>query len=538
MRTRVIRTTSVAVFVAVFGTTPSVFAQVSQTSQQLATAAAPQTRRLTADEAVRLALENNLGIRVARVDPQIEDLNIVNAKTGWTPNFSTTFSSNSNDAPNQNFLAGAQGTKTSSDQMLSNVGINQVLPWGGSYEVGWDSSRFNSNSSFSTFSPQLRSSLALNYTQPLLRNWKIDNTRQQVLLTSKNREIADVGLRQTIAVTTRTVRNAFWDLAYAIASLDVQRQSLDLANESLRDTRARVEIGTQPPIDIVEAEAEVARRQEAVIVAEGQIGDAEDTLRTLVFDPNSPDFWTIKIEPTELPPFAPVTVDVDAAVKNALSRRTDLEQSRKSIEAEDINIRFYRNQSMPDVNASINYGLQGLGGTQLVRGQGPFGPGTGDVLGSSQRGFGTVLGDLFQNTYPNWTAQLNISYPIGTSSAEANLARVQLERTQAQTRLREQELQIATQVRAAAREVQTNQQRVESSRSARQLAERRLDAEQRKFEAGTSTTFLVFQAQRDLAQARNVELQNVLNFHRSIVNLETVQEAPLLGAGSQTAAVR
>ncbi len=538
MRTIAIRATVLAAFVAVFGTPASVFAQVSQTSQQLATAAAPETRKLTADEAVRLALENNLGIRVARIDPQIQDTNILNAKTGWTPNFSTTFSSNSNDAPNQSFLAGAQGTKTSSDQVLSNIGVNQTLPWGGNYEVGWDSSRFNSNSSYSTFSPQLRSTVVFNYTQPLLRNWKIDNTRQQVLTTSKNREIADVGLRQTVAITTRTVRNAFWDLAYAIASLGVQRQSLDLANESLRDTRARVEIGTTPPIDIVEAEAEVARRQEAVIVAEGQIGDAEDALRTLVFDPNSPDFWTIKIEPTELPPFAPVTVDVDAAVKNALSRRTDLEQSRKSIEADDINIRFYRNQSLPDVNASINYGLQGLGGTQLTRGNGPFGPGTGDVLSSSQRGFGTVLSDLFQNTYPNWTAQLTIGYPIGTSTSEANLARVQLERTQAQTRLREQELQITTQVRVAARDVQTNQQRVESSLSARQLAERRLDAEQRKFEAGTSTSFLVFQAQRDLSQARNVELQNVLNFHRSIVNLETVQEAPLQGGGSQTAAVR
>ena len=526
MRTMVIRGAVLAAFMAVSGTPASVFAQVSQGGQQLATAS-PQTRRLTSDEAVRLALENNLGIRVARIDPQIQDLNIVNAKTGWTPNFSTTFSSNSNDAPNQNFLAGAQGTKTSSDQVLSNIGVNQVLPWGGTYEVGWDSSRFNSNSSFSTFSPQLRSSFALNYTQPLLRNWKIDNTRQQVAITSKNREIADVSLRQTVATTTRTVRNAFWDLAYAIASLGVQRQSLDLANESLRDTRARVEIGTTPPIDIVEAEAEVARRQEAVIVAEGQIGDAEDALRTLVFDPNSPDFWTMKIEPTELPPFAPVTVNVEAAVKNALSRRTDLEQARKSIEADDINIRFYRNQSLPDVNASLNYGLQGLGGTQLVRGAGPFGPGTGDVLGSSQRGFGTVLGDLFQNSYPNWTAQLNISYPIGTSSAEANLARVQLEKNQAQTRIRDQELQVATQVRVAARDVQTNQQRVESSRSARQLAERRLEAEQRKFEAGTSTSFLVFQAQRDLALARNVELQNILNFHRSIVNLETVQEAPL-----------
>jgi outer membrane protein TolC len=543
MRTRVTRVRVVAALLAVFGTSASVFAQAPQPSQQQAVSS-PLTRRLTADEAVKLALENNLGIRVARIDPQVQDLNIVNAKTGWTPNFSTTLQTNNNAAPNQNFLAGAQGGKTTSDQFAGNLGLTQTLPWGGSYDFGWDSSRFNSNSSFSTFSPQLRSSLALNYTQPLLRNWKIDNTRQQVQITSKNREIADVSVRQTVAVTTRAVRNAFWDLAYTNASLGVQRQSLELAEESLRDTRARVEIGTTPPIDIVEAEAEVARRREAVIVAEGQIGDAEDALRALVFDPNMPDFWTIKIEPTDLPAFEPITVDTDAAVRNALSHRTDLEQSRKSIEGDDINIRFYRNQMLPDVSANLNYGLQGLGGTQLQRGNGPFGPGTGDVLGSSQRGFGTVLGDLFQNQYPSWTAGVTISYPVGTSSAEANLARVQLERTQAQTRLRNQELQIATQVRAAAREVQTNQQRVESSRSARQLAERHLEAEQRKFEAGTSTSFLVFQAQRDLSLARNVELQNVLNFHRAVIDLETVQEAPLQGGNAggtgsaQTAAVR
>jgi outer membrane protein TolC len=259
---------------AVFGTSASVFAQAPQPSQQPAAAPA-LSRRLTADEAVKLALENNLGIRVARIDPQVQDLNIVNAKTGWTPNFSTTIQTQSNDAPNQNFLAGGQGTRTESDQFAGNIGIAQTLPWGGNYDIGWDSSRFNSNSSFSTFSPQLRSSFAVNYSQPLLRNWKIDNTRQQVLITSKNREIADVSVRQTVATTTRNVRNAFWDLAYTIASLGVQQQSLDLAQESLRDTRARVEIGTTPPIDIVQAEAEVARRREAVIVAEGQIGDAE-----------------------------------------------------------------------------------------------------------------------------------------------------------------------------------------------------------------------------------------------------------------------
>jgi outer membrane protein TolC len=527
----------VAAMLAVFGTSASVFAQASQSSQQLA-ASAPQVRKLTADDAVALALENNLGIRVARVDPQIEDLNIVGARAGWTPSFSSTFQTNSADAPNRNFLAGAQGIKTSTDQFSSNLGVTQTLPWGGNYEVGWDSARFSSNSLFSTFSPELRSSLVLNYNQPLLRNFGIDNVRQQVLISTKNREISDVGLRQTVAATTRTVRNAYWDLAFAIASLGVQQQSFDLAQESLRNTRARVEIGTTPPIEIVEAEAEVARRREAVIVAQGQIGDAEDSLRALVFDPSMPDFWTIKIEPAPPPPFEPVVVDTEAAVRNALSRRTDLEQSRKAIEANDINVRFYRNQTLPDVSANINYGLQGLGGTQLQRGLGPFGPGSGDVLSTSQRSFGTVLSDLFANEYPNWTAALNISYPIGTSTADANLARTRLEQSQAQTRLRNQELQVATQVRAAARQVETNQQRVESSRSARELAERRLEAEQRKFEAGTSTSFLVFQAQRDLSQARNSELQNVLGFHRSIVDLETVQEAPLQGGGTQNATVR
>ena len=146
----------------------------------------------------------------------------------------------------------------------------------------------------------------------------------------------------------------------------------------------------------------------------------------------------------------------------------------------------------------------------------------------------TVLSDLFANQYPNWTAALNISYPLGTSQSDANLARERLEQSRAQTQLRNQELQVATQVRVAARQVQTNQQRVESSRSARQLAERRLEAEQRKFEAGTSTSFLVFQAQRDLSQARNEELQNVLDFHRSVVDLETVQDAPLQGGGGGT----
>jgi len=296
-----------------------------------------------------------------------------------------------------------------------------------------------------------------------------------------------------------------------------------------------VEIGTTPPIDIVEAESEVAQREEAVIVGEAQIQTAEDQLRALVFDPATPDFWTMHIEAVDLPSFQPIAVDADAAVRNALDKRTDLQQTSKSMEVTDINIRFLRNQSLPDVTASFNYGLSGIGGTQLVRGPGPFGPGTGEVTGQLQRPFGNVLGDLVGNSFPAWTAALNISYPLGHSQAEANLAKARLQNAQQLAQLRNQQLQASTQVREAARQVVTNQKRVDSTRASRTLAERRLDAEQRKLAAGTSTNFVVFQTQRDLAVARNNELKAILDFNQSLVDLETVQEVPLTPNAGRTA---
>jgi outer membrane protein TolC len=488
-----------------------------------ASVSAQEVRRLTVDDAVRLALENNLGIQVAQINPRLEDLSIAEARGAWTPSFNSTLQSGHTESPSNSFLSGAQGTSITDQRLVTNLGVGQALPWGGSYSVGWDTSRSTTTNLFSNFSPQLRSSLALNYQQPLLRGFTIDSARQQLLVSRTDRDISDITLRETMAATTRAVRHAYWDLAYAIASLTVQRQSLELAQESLRNTRARVEIGTTPPIDIVEAEAEVATRQEAVIVAEAQIETAQDALRALIYDPDMAEFWTLRMEPTDVPPFDPVPVNVEASVARALDRRTDLQQARKTLERSDINIRYFRNETLPDVTASLDYGLTGLGGTQFLRGSGFPGP----VIGQSQRSFATVLSDLFGNEYPNWTATLNISYPIGVSAPEASLARERLQYSQGLTELKNRQLQVVTQVRETARQVQTNRQRVETTRSSRQLAERRLEAEQRKFTAGTSTSFIVFQAQRDLAEARNNELRAILDYIRSTVDLETVQEAPL-----------
>lgn len=491
----------------------------------LAPGASAQTtdvRRVTVEEAVRLALENNLGIRAARIDPQIEDLGVAQAQAAWFPTLTSTLQSVSTDSPSNSFLSGAE-TRISDDRFNTNVGLAQTLPWGGRYNVGWDSSRSTTTNIFSNFSPQVRSSLALTYVQPLLRGYSIDTPRQQLLLSRNAREIADVTLREAIAVMSRNVRYAFWDLAFAIATLDVQRQSLELAQESLRNTRARIEIGTTPPVDQIEAEAEVAQREEAVILGEGQVGTTEDALRALIYDPSSPDFWTLRIEPAELPPFVPTRIDIEAATRAALDRRSDLQQSRKNIEATDIDLRFFRNQTLPDVTASFDYGLTGLGGTQFLRGAGFPGP----IVGQSERGFGTVLGDLFRNDFPSWTASLNISYPLGATPQAADVARARLQYTRQQTQLREAELQVVSQVREAGRQVLTNQRRVETTIVSRQLAERRLEAEERKLTAGTTTTFFVFQAQRDLAQARNNLVRAVLDYQRSLVDFETAQEAPL-----------
>ena len=528
MRMTTIRSGLLLVILASWNAWPA-SAQIAQgAGASLAAAPGDQVRRLTVDDAVRLALENNLGIQVARLNPQIQDLSVALARSAWAPSLSTTVQSSGADTPNTSFLSGSQGNKTTNGRLTSNVGLGQQTPWGGSYTVGWDSTRSTTTNLFSNFSPQLSSSLAFSIRQPLLRNYSIDNLRQQLLASEKNREISDVEVQQTLATTSRAVRDAYWDLAYANASLLVQQQSLDLARESLRETNSRIQIGTTPPIDAVEAQAEVALRDEAVIVAQAQIDTAQDVLRALVFNQSAPDFWTTRIEPTDLPAFQPVTVNLDGAVRNALQMRTDLQQARKSLEANDISIRYFRNQELPDVTASVDYGLSGLGGTQFTRGAGFPGPITGQI----QRGFGSVLGDLFQNQFPSWTLALNVSYPLGRSQQEANLARAELQSSQGQTQLKNAELQVVTQVRNVARQVQTNQKRVESTRASRGLAEQRLDAEQKKLAAGISTNFIVFQAQRDLAQARNNELAASLDYVRAIIDFEALQEAAPAGGAT------
>ena len=512
----------------------STFSISLQTATAQAAAQPPteSVRRLSIDEAVALAVEQNLGIRIQRFDPQIQDVGIAQARSFWAPSINTTLSRQSQTQQSTNAFSGS-GSSIAIGSVFTQVGLSQTLPWGASYAANWNGSHLSTTSLSTTFNPQLSSNINFQFTQPLLRNFEIDQIRQGVAASKKARELSDIQLNSVITGTLRAVKNAYWDLSYANANLKTQQQSLALSQQSLKDEQKRVEIGVRAPIDIVQAQAEVASNEERVIVAEASIKAAQDNLRALVLDPGTPEFWTVTFEPTDIASFSAQAIDVDAAVRNALEKRSDLRGAKNSLEQSDINVRYYRNQVKPDVNANLSYITSASGGVQLspVTDLAAIISGNATRTIVADRGFGRVLGDIFQNTYPNWTVGVSVGYPLGASTAHANLARVRLQYEQAQTQLRSLQMQVATQVRGAARNVQTNQQRVQSARASRELQEKKLEAEEKKLAAGMSSSFFVFQAQRDLALARTAEIQAISDYNKSLVDFEAVQQVSL-GGGS------
>ncbi len=475
--------------------------------------------RLTRDDVVRLALENNAGLAADRLDPAISAERLAAARSAFVPNLSGALQRNSQKIPSSNLFSGDSSVKTAF--WSGSAGVNQLLPWGGgSYDVTFDSARTTTTNPLSTFTPSVTSTIQAVFSQPLLRNFKTDAVRGQVELALQNRDISELRLQARTALTSAAAENAYWNLVSARAAVGVQQRSLDLALELERTNRARVDVGQSPPLDLVTARAEVAQRRENLIVARTAALEAEDVLRTTVFSPGRTDFWTARLEPTDVVPPPGTPPDLDAAVRRALAERPDIVESRTQIAIGETNIKLSRNATMPDLRLQATYLTNGLGGSRLLR-TGGF-PGT--VVGTENTSYGTVLGQVFRSDFPTWTVGVTVNYPIGKSAEEANLARARIERDQAQARLRDVELVAVREVRDAALRLEQNRQRIETAQLGRELAEQRLDAEQKRFEVGMSTSFLVIQAQRDLAVARNNELQASLQYQLALVGFQTAQQ--------------
>ena len=520
-RRRFARVAAGAVGLLMLAMAPAAFAQTGQ-----AAAAQPsrETLSLTLDDAVRRALDRNPDLAVVRLETDAGAARVAQSRGAFTPLFSTVAGRSSTTAPPTSLLTGDRGLETA--DWFSSTGVRQRLPWmSGTWSISWDTLRSTTNSPLSSFDATVQAGLQVGFSQPLLKDRAIDTARLQYDQAKRGRNISEIRFREAAVQTVAAVKQAYWLLKAAQANVTVQERSLDLAHELARQNKIRVEAGQIPPLDLVQAEAEVAQRSENLIRARTIAEDAEDALRGLIVDPADNAFWQVRLDPVEQPTRTNAAPDVDAAVTTALAERLDLARAGQELESARTRVQYLSNQRLPDVRLEASYRGNGLGGTEFLR-SGGF-PGT--VTGTRSHTIAGALGQVFTNDYPSWSLGVSISYPIGRSYEEASLARGEIERRQVEQRIASLRVQVAETVRRAARRIRSSAERVDAARAAAALAQQRVDAEQRRFDVGLSTTFLVTQAQRDLLEAQVNLLETSLEYESALVSFEAVQRAPATG---------
>jgi len=487
---------------------PTVLPDPATVVQQQAQAPAGPVLELSMDEAVNLAMQHNLGLQSARLNLDVASTNIAATRAAFLPSLTTSLSRNTSQA--QGFR-NADGTTsvTSATRLDGGSRMNGVLPWyGTAYTVNWNAARRETPGASASFNPSLNSSFSFNLNQPLWGGLLIDSQRFNLESNQRGQVIADLNVRQAQVQLEAGVRSAYLTLVAAREQFAVTQQNLELAEQSLRNSRARVEVGVAPQTDVIGDEAAVASSRVQVIQAEAAIDQAEDNLRAIVLDPNRPDYWEVNLVPTDQILLAEREIDLEAVIANAMANRIDRQITVRDMELEDLGLRVAKDNTRPTLDFGLTYNAGAFGGRSVE---------LGDIS------FGSVLGDTFGGRYPSWTTGLSFSYPIGRTSAEAAFARAQIQRRQSDIALRELDLQIVREVRDAVRQVENAFRQVEAARVALQASELNLEAEQRKLEVGLSRSLDVQLLQQRLADARIRELNAIIGYNRALINLDRIQ---------------
>jgi outer membrane protein TolC len=472
---------------------------------------------MTLEEAIARALETNLDIQSARLNPRIQEYNLRAAQAAFSPTLSLTYGYNNSTNQSTSQLDG--GARTTTEIQTFNSSMSKTMPWsGGRLSANFNNSRNETNNAFTTRNPSFNSRVSFNYSQPLLAGFRTDNQRAALETQQIQSQITDLQVLAQIENITHQVRQAYWSLRAAIEQIEIQRRNLAQAQQQLSDNRIRVQAGRMTELQLVQSEAQVASAEQSLLNAEIQWRNQEFAFKRLLLAGADDPLLTQTVNPASQPILVDQEVDIQAAIENALQQRADLRQQRQQREISTVNLNVSRSSALPDLTLTAAYSLQGVGGNVYER----SGLG-GDPVLKSSGGYLDGLESIRKFETPTWSLTLNASYPIGNNSTKAGLERARLQLRQADLALRSQELAILTQVTTAGLAVRNTFLQYEAARRAREASERNAESELLRYSVGVAINFEVVSAQNALTSARLSELQAIINHVNAIAEFERVQ---------------
>jgi HAE1 family hydrophobic/amphiphilic exporter-1 len=502
---------------------------------------------ISLDQTLAMALANNKDIESSRIDRQESDYVLTAAQGAYDPTLNVTSYWEQQITPIASSLGGSSTGSLTNKTWLADPGVTQPLPWfGGTFKTDLSSADAYSNNSFLSLNPQYETSLNFSYTQPLWRNLLYDSNRHQIDVAKKNRSLTDQQFRQRVMTVVLQAEQAYWELSYAYNNLQVQLDAVRIGIQQDESNRRQEEQGLLAPIDVVAAQTQLATFEVGAYAAQSALTAAENGLKELVLPDRSDAMWSTAMIPnTPEDVKAPLTPLADA-IAEAVANRPEIAEVKINGEINEKDVRYYREQTKPQVNLTALYTRAGLAGVVLPPGPNPFtgafGPLTtqlnelsalaglpaltGVSFGSSTippvlvGNYGHSLAGIWAGDFPTTEVQLNISLPIRNRTADANLGKSLAETRRIHNQMQQTEQNVQSDVRTAMENVQMAQLRLQAAQVARESAEEQYQSEQRQFRAGTSTLFLVQQRQATMITARSQERRSQADLSEAIAQFQ------------------
>jgi outer membrane protein TolC len=456
-------------------------------------------RAMSLPDCIQEALQHNLDVQIQRYNPQISFYNLHSAYGGYDPTFNFSGQHNYNDSGGsfQNGLHVA-GSEYNQDSFSS--GFNGTAPWGMTYNLGGNIQSTKGENFAITNLPFQNSSAqvgALTLTQPLLKNFWIDQTRLNIRVAKNRLKYSEQGLREQIITSVTAVENAYYELIYALENVEVQQEALELAQTQLDQDNQRVQIGTLAILSVQQDESQVAQSQANLIAAQFTLVTDQNTLKNLLADTNYAQWHDTDIRPTQTLAAPAQTFNLQDSWRKGMTERPDLLQARLNVEQQGIQLKFYNNQLYPSLDLVGSYGYNGSAGGN----------------------FGDTFNQLNQTDTPFWSYGVQLSMPLSNVGARNNYKAGKVTLQQLLLQMKQFEQNVLVEIDNAVKQAQSNYQSAQATKQARIYAEAALDAEEKTYAVGKATTFEVLQYQNNLTAARSQEIRALANYNEALANL-------------------